>query len=244
MILFFKKFSYALLSEICVHESIKARTWVLISGIFRPPLFTSFVAVFLILWQFWTVFHSKQSGYGLFCLLFAEDRSQNYQGQGARSTDDSVLSKWVTSAWQPFQACAALRDLECNGVIIVIMIMMDSWYIYTVQIFCRTNTLCASTHHSRTPLQVDVQIIFCHRNRLHRFVKKTCLKRKRGAGFWTPTEWGYFADLQAANSRQMGRQNWTSAYQKFSDYILEFSKASHLRIGGYLKFDIVIFKYL
>ena len=38
--------------------------------------------------------------------------------------------------------------------------------------FCKTETPCTSTHHSRTFIHVDIHIIYCHRNGLPRFVKR------------------------------------------------------------------------
>ena len=52
-----------------------------------------------------------------------------------------------------------------------------------------------------------------------------------------------FTDRQAANSRQVERSNWKSTHQKIWNYILEFSEASHLRMGACLMWFVYIIIY-
>ena len=74
--------------------------------------------------------------------------------------------------------------------------------------FCKKKKI--STHHSGTYTHNDLHIICGHRNGLPAFCEKACLRRKV-LSLVLNSEWDYFADQQAANSRQMEQQNWTGS---------------------------------
>ena len=118
--------------------------------------------------------------------------------------------------------------------------------------FCRIttralpHTIHAYTHtHTHTHTHVDIHTVHTtHRNCLPMFVKRPVKTKKSWAGFWIQTEWGGFADWQAkhSHSRKMVQWNLKRADQKISKCILGFAKASHLRNGRCMIYELLIYR--